>query len=199
MKIPIKLRLKYYWFRLFFSPSRIVLNNKDIELFYLISFNVVSTCFDKNGNQWENVANEPHIYKFSGETFTLFRFIPVHSIGKFFVASKRMFENAFLRLTGAILAIRVIKNSTVNFYSSCTGGSALFLPGILFLHFYFFTHPFSFFLFSPPLFFFFQKLAFEFFFGEQQLSIVILFPWNYTVIWRKISFLPDGNFFDDLT
>lgn len=140
---------------------------------------MVSTCFDKNGkygNQWENVANEPYIYiyKFSGETFTLFRFIPVHSIGKFFVASKRMFENAFLRLTGAILAIRVIKNSTVNFYSSCTGGSALFLPGILFLHFYFFTHPFSFFLFSP-LPFFFQKLAFEFFFGEQQLSIVILF------------------------
>ena len=185
----------------FFSSIKIILNNKDIELFNLISFNVVSICFDKNGKygyQWENVANKPHIYKFSGETFTLFRFIPVHSIGKFFVASKRMFENAFLRLTGAILAIRVIKNSTVNFYSSCTGGSALFLPGILFLHFYFFTHPFSFFLFSPS-FFFFQKLAFEFFFGEQQLSIVILFPWNYTVIWRKVSFLPDGNFFGDLT
>lgn len=108
-------------------------------------------------NEKTQQTSHIYIYKFSGETFTLFRFIPVHSIGKFFVASKRMFENAFLRLTGAILAIRVIKNSTVNFYSSCTGGSALFLPGILFLHFYFFTHPFSFFLFSPPFFFFFKN------------------------------------------
>lgn len=85
-----------------------------------------------------------------------------------------MFENAFLRLTGAILAIRVIKNSTVNFYSSCT----LVPPRNSFSPFLFFYPALFFFPLFPPFFFFF-KLVSEFSLsGEQQRCTIYSDPFS---------------------